>query len=69
MSLMGNIIITALDKMGFFVCVCFFFFFFVFFFQSKSIDIFLNSPQKYMLWVLIRSALVIFHGEIRKIFA
>ena len=62
MSLMGNIIIIALDKMFFFFCVSFFF-------QSKSIDIFLNSPQKYMLWVLIRSALVIFHGEIRKIFA
>ena len=27
------------------------------FFQSKSINIFLISPQKHMLWVLIRSAL------------
>ena len=26
------------------------------FFQSKSIDIFLISPRKHMLWVLIRSA-------------
>ena len=34
----------ALDKM-----LCFFF-------QSKSIDIFLTSPRKQMLWVLIRSA-------------
>ena len=30
----------------------------LFFFQSKSTDIFLISPQKHMLWVLIRSALV-----------
>ena len=28
----------------------------LFFFQSKSIDIFLISPRKHMLWVLIRSA-------------
>ena len=28
------------------------------FFQSRSIDIFLISLQKHMLWVLIRSALV-----------
>ena len=29
-----------------------------FFFQSKSIDIFLISPQKHMLWVLIRNTSV-----------
>ena len=30
------------------------------FFQSKSIVIFLISPQKHMLWVLIRSGLAFF---------
>ena len=39
------------------------------FFSSKSIDIFLISPGKHMLWVLIRSAHnICFPGEIRKIF-
>ena len=47
-------------------------------FQSKSIDIFLISPCKHMLWILIKSTLIgevllmsthnIFHGEIRNIF-
>ena len=47
------------------------------FFQSKSIDIYLISPRKHMLWVLIRRPWqdasnechnICFHGEIRKIF-
>ena len=38
----------------------------VLFFQQKSIDIFLVSPQKHILWILIRSASVGFCGIIRK---
>ena len=43
------------------------------FFQFKGIDIFLISPRKHMLWILIQKCLDeypqhIFHGDIRKIF-
>ena len=43
------------------------------FFQFKGTDIFLISPHKHMLWILIQKCLNeypqhIFHGDIRKIF-
>ena len=47
----------ALDKALFFFQLEFFLFFFFYFFFI--------SPQKHMLWVLIRSAYLCFHGEIK----